>query len=251
MKIVIIGGSGLIGQKLKALLQEAGHEVVSASPSSGVNAVTGEGLTQALAGAQVVVDVTNSPSFEDEAVMQFFTASTRNLLRAEAIAGVRHHVALSVVGSERAPDGGYLRAKVAQEALIKAGPVPYTILRATQFFEFAASIAYVSTVGQAVRVTSAKLQPVAATDVVETLADIAVRPALNGTCEVAGPEAIPLNDWVSRALQANHDPREVVRDDEARYFGSRLNDQTLTAGPGARIGRISLQDWLEQQGAAR
>ncbi|MDM0117392.1 SDR family oxidoreductase [Variovorax sp. J22R133] len=251
MNIVIIGGSGLIGKKLAALLQEAGHSVSSASPSSGVNAVTGEGLSTALAGADVVVDVTNSPSFEDEAVMSFFQASTRNLLAAEAAAGVRHHVALSVVGSERSPDSGYLRAKVAQEALIKESAVPYTIVRATQFFEFLDAIAYTNTEGQTVRASSARLQPIAANDVALALSKIAVASPLNGMCEIAGPEAISLDVLLRRALRARQDPREVLRDDDALYFGTRIDDRSLTPDAGAHLGATTLDRWLEKSAAPR
>jgi len=249
MNVVIIGGSGLIGRKLAALLQQAGHEVVAASPSSGVSAVTGEGLAQALAGAEVVVDVTNSPSFEDEAVMSFFKSSTQNLLAAELAASVRHHVALSVVGSERVPESGYFRAKVAQEAIIKGSTVPYTIVRATQFFEFLASIAHVSTQGQTVRASSARLQPMAADDVAAALAKVATEAALNGTCEVAGPQSFPLDELLRRTLQASQDPREVVRDDDALYFGTRLDDASLTPGVHARIGTTSLENWLAKSAA--
>lgn len=251
MKIVIIGGSGLIGKKLAALLQQAGHEVAAASPSSGVNAVTGEGLSQALAGADVVVDVTNSPSFEDEAVMNFFKASTQNLLATELAAGVRHHVALSVVGSERVPESGYFRAKVAQESIIKGSTVPYTIVRATQFLEFLASIAYVSTEGQTVRASSARLQPIAADDVAAALAKVATEAPLNGTCEVAGPQSFRLDELLRRTLQASQDPREVVKDDDALYFGTRLNDESLTPGARARIGTTSLESWLAYNAAAK
>jgi uncharacterized protein YbjT (DUF2867 family) len=246
MNIVIIGGSGLIGRKLAALLEQAGHRVLAASPSSGVNAVTGEGLAQALAGADVVVDVTNSPSFADDAVMAFFLSSTENLLAAEVAAGVRHHVALSVVGAERGPDSGYLRAKLAQEALIKAGPVPYTILRATQFFEFLMSIAHGGTQGNTVHATSAKLQPLAADDVAAALAKVVGEPPLNGACEVAGPQALPLDELLRRTLKAHGDAREVVRDDDARYFGAHIDDATLTAGAGARLGSITLERWLAE-----
>jgi len=250
MNVVIIGGSGLIGRKLAALLPQAGHEVMAASPSSGVNAVTGEGLAKALAGAEVVVDVTNSPSFEDDAVMTFFKVSTQNLLAAEIAAGVRHHVALSVVGSERAPDSGYLRAKVAQESIIKGSTVPYSIVRATQFFEFLTSIAGPRTQGQIVRASSAKLQPMAADDVAAALAKVATEAPLNGTCEIAGPQAISLDELLRRALRASKDPREVVKDDDALYFGARLDDATLTPGVGARIGTTSLDSWLAGQRAA-
>ncbi len=244
MNIVVIGGSGLIGKQLTALLRQAGHAVTAASPSSGVNAVTGEGLGEALAGAQVVVDVSNSPSFEDEAVMHFFRSSTRNLLDASARAGVGHLVALSVVGSERVPASGYFRAKVAQEALIKESRVPYTLVRATQFHEFLMSIAHVATEGQTVRLPSAPLQPIAASDVAAALADVAVQAPLNGTCEVAGPEAVPLDQLIRQVFQARQDPREVVSDPKATYFGTPLEGNALIPGPGARIGTLSLAQWL-------
>jgi uncharacterized protein YbjT (DUF2867 family) len=250
MNVVIIGGSGLIGKKLAALLQEAGHAVTAASPSSGVNSVTGEGLAQVLKGAEVVVDVSNSPSFEDEAVMRFFQASTRNLLAAEAAAGVRHHVALSVVGSERLPDSGYLRAKLAQESLIKAAKVPYTIVRATQFFEFLMPIAQGSTSGQTVRLSSALIQPIAAADVAAALADVASQAPLNGICELGGPKAFPLDDLIRRVLQAKRDTRVVVTDVDAPYFGARLAQRSLTAADKARTGTISLESWLAGELAA-
>ncbi|MBC7991260.1 MAG: SDR family oxidoreductase [Luteimonas sp.] len=249
MKIVIIGGSGLIGKKLAALLAQAGHEVTAASPSSGVNTVTGEGLARVLAGAEVVVDVTNSPSFEDEAVITFFKASTQNLLAAELVAGVRHHVALSVVGSERLPNSGYFRAKVAQESIIKSAAVPYTIVRATQFFEFLSSIAQASTDGRGVRVSSATVQPMAADDVAAALAKVATEPALNGTCEVAGPRPFRLDELLRRTLRASEDPREVTRDDDAPYFGTRLSNESLTPAAGARIGTVSLEAWLAKSAA--
>ncbi len=244
MKIVVIGGSGLIGKQLATLLRQAGHAVTAASPSSGVNAVTGEGLSEALSGAQVVVDVSNSPSFEDEAVMHFFRTSTRNLLDASARAGVGHFVALSVVGAERVPESGYFRAKVAQEALIQEGRVPYTLVRATQFHEFLMSIAHVATEGQTVRLPSAPLQPIAASDVAAALAEVAVQAPVNGTCEVAGPEAVPLDELIRRVFQARQDPREVVSDPRATYFGSPLEGNALIPGPGARIGKITLGQWL-------
>ncbi|HSV71334.1 SDR family oxidoreductase [Aquabacterium sp.] len=249
MKFVIIGGSGLIGKKLAALLQQAGHQVLAASPSSGVNAVTGEGLSAALAGAEVVVDVSNSPSFEDDAVMAFFQSSTRNLLAAERAAGVRHHVVLSVVGAERGSDSGYLRAKLAQEDIIQGSTLPYTIVRATQFYEFLASIAHFYTQGQTVRVSSAKLQPIAADDVAAALMKVATEAPLNTTREVAGPQALPLDELLRRTLQARQDPREVVRDDDVLYFGARLDDGTLTAGPQAWIGPVSLDSWLARNAA--
>ena len=244
MKIVVIGGSGLIGKQLATLLRQAGHAVTAASPSSGVNAVTGEGLSEALAGAQVVVDVSNSPSFEDEAVMHFFRTSTRNLLDASARAGVGHFVALSVVGAERVPASGYFRAKVAQEALIQEGRVPYTLVRATQFHEFLMSIAHVATEGQTVRLPSAPLQPIAASDVAAALAEVAVQAPVNGICEVAGPEAVPLDELIRRVFQARQDSREVVSDPRATYFGSPLEGDALIPGPGARIGKITLGQWL-------
>lgn len=250
MNIVIIGGSGLIGRQLAAQLRRGGHAVNAASPSTGVNAVTGEGLATALAGADVVVDVTNSPSFEDEAVMQFFKASTQNLLAAEAAAGVRHHVALSVVGSERLPASGYFRAKVAQEALIRSAGRPYTIVRATQFFEFLASIAHVSTQGRTVRVSSAPLQPMASADVASALARVAVEAPLNGLCEIAGPEPFPLDTLLRRWLQASQDGREVVTDDGAPYFGTRLDDRSLMPAAGARLGTITLDSWLSMDRTA-
>lgn len=250
MNVVIIGGSGLIGKKLAALLHEAGHAVTSASPSSGVDTVTGAGLAQALQGAEVVVDVTNSPSYQDAAVLRFFQASTRNLLAAEVAAGVRHHVALSVVGSERLPDSGYLRAKVAQESLIQSGPVPYTIVRATQFFEFLLSIAHVNTQGQTVRLPTGRLQPIAADDVAQALARLATQPPLNGTCELAGPQAFALDELVRGVLRARRDPRDVVTDDEVRYFGAPLTGDALTAGADAWRGPTSLERWLAANPAA-
>lgn len=251
MNIVVIGGTGLIGKQLTQLLRQAGHDVKAASPSSGVNAVTGEGLSEALAGAQAVVDVTNSPSFDDEAVMHFFRASTRNLLDASARAGVQHFVALSVVGSERVPASGYFRAKVAQESLIQGGSVPYTIVRATQFHEFLMSVAHVATEGQTVRLPSAPLQPIASADVAAALADVAVRPPLNGMCEVAGPEAVPLDQLIRRVLQARQDPREVLSDPKATYFGTPLEGNALIPGPKARIGTVSLAQWLASDTATR
>lgn len=250
MNVVIIGGTGLIGTKLCALLQQAGHRVTAASPSSGVNAVTGEGLAEVMAGTDVVVDVTNSPSFEDEAVMHFFQSSTRNLLTAEAAAGVRHHVALSVVGSERLPDSGYFRAKVAQESLIQGGSVPYTIVRATQFFEFLTSIAHGSTRGQAVHLSPARIQPMAAADVAQALAEVVGQPALNGKREITGPQAFRLDELIRRVLQARHDTREVVTDADEPYFGTRLTDASLTAGANAWTGKTTLEHWLAAQAAA-
>jgi uncharacterized protein YbjT (DUF2867 family) len=246
MKIVVIGGSGLIGKKLVKILTEQGHEAVPASPASGVNTLTGEGLAEALKGAQVVVDVTNSPSFEDTAVLNFFETSTRNLLSAEQKAGVRHHVALSIVGAERNPDSGYLRAKIAQEKLIKASNVPYSILRATQFFEFVGGIADAATEGNTVRLTSAKLQPIAADDVAAALAPVVMGEPVNGIVEVAGPEPIPLAELARRWLTEKRDKRQVVIDPKARYFGTELNDKSLTPGTNPRIGPTRYDEWLKR-----
>ena len=243
-KIVVIGGSGLIGTKLVSKLRALGHEVNAASPSSGVNAVTGEGLADALAGADIVVDVANSPSFEDKAVLEFFEKSGRNLLAAEAAAGVGHHVALSVVGTDRVPESGYLRAKMAQERLIKESKVPYTILRSTQFFEFVGGIVKSGSEGDVVRLSPALFQPIASDDVVANLAELTLASPLNGIVEVAGPEKISLDDLVRRFLKAKRDPREVIADVHARYFGAELNDQSLTPGKDARIGQTRFADWL-------
>jgi uncharacterized protein YbjT (DUF2867 family) len=244
MKIVVIGGTGLIGSKLVNKLRARGHEVVAASPSSGVDTLTGAGLDEALAGAQVVVDVTNSPSFEDTAVMKFFETSTRNLLVAEKAAGVKHHGALSVVGADRVPDSGYMRAKVAQENLIKAATTPYTILRATQFFEFMGKIADWCTEGNTVRLPPALMQPLAAEDVAEALSRVAVSEPVNGFVEVAGPEPIRLDDLVRRLLKAKHDPRQVMTDARAPYFGAVVNDQALTPGEKPMIGATRFEEWL-------
>jgi len=246
MKIVIIGGSGLIGRKMQPLLRNAGHEVLSASPSGGVDTLTGQGLAQALAGADVVVDVSNSPSFADQAVMDFFETSTRNILAAARAAGVGHVVALSVVGSERAPDSGYLRAKLAQEALIEQGGVPWTIVRATQFFEFLAPIADGSMVDGHVRATSATLQPIAADDVALAMAEAAMAPPRDAMREIAGPQALGLDELLRKTLQSHGDAREVVTDEDARYFGARLDDATLTPSPGAWLGATTLAKWLEK-----
>jgi len=246
MKIVVIGGSGLIGSKLVKILREHGHEAVPASPATGVDTLTGKGLAEVLHGAQVVVDVSNSPSFEDAAVMKFFETSTRNLLSAEKTAGVKHHVALSIVGADRNPDSGYLRAKVAQEKLIKDSGIPYSILRATQFFEFAGGITDSATEGNTVRLTSAKLQPIAADDVAAALAPFAMGEPVNGFVEVAGPEAIPLAEIAQRWLIAKHDKRKVVVDPKARYFGTELNDKSLTPSANPRIGKIRFDEWLKR-----
>ncbi len=246
MKIVVIGGSGLIGTKLVKNLRQREHEVVAASPSSGVDTITGEGLAEALAGAQVVVDVANSPSWEDAAVLKFFETSGRNLLAAEAAAGVGHHVALSVVGTERLLASGYFRAKMAQEELIKASPVPYTIVRATQFFEFVGGIAQEATDGQTVRLSSALLQPIVSDDVAALMVDIVVAAPLNATVELAGPEPIRLDELVRRFLSAKRDTRKVVTDVRARYFGIDLNDQSLTPGKNPRLGPTRFDDWLRR-----
>jgi len=246
MKIVVIGGTGLIGSKLVQKLQKDGHEALAASPDTGVNTLTGEGLPEALAGAQVVVDVSNAPAWEDAAVLNFFQTSTRNLIDAETAAGVGHHVALSIVGTDRLPDSGYLRAKVAQEELVKAGPVPYTIVRASQFFEFIGRIADSSTDGNSVRLSPALVQPEAADDVAATLADVAVGTPLNDTVELAGPEAFHLDELARRVLKASHDPRQVTADVHARYFGAELDDRSLIPGDGARIASTRFEDWLSQ-----
>jgi uncharacterized protein YbjT (DUF2867 family) len=246
MKIVVIGGSGLIGSKLVGKLSEAGHDALAASPNSGVDIITGEGLAEALEGAQVVVDVANAPAWDDAAVLDFFQTSARNISSAEAVAGVGHHVTLSVVGADRLPDSGYLRAKVAQEELVKAGPIPYTIVRATQFFEFIGRIADSSTDGDTVLLSPALVQPEAADDVASTLADVAVGSPLNDTVELAGPEAFPLDQLARRVLNARGDARRVVADPHVRYFGAELDDRSLVPGEGARIAPTHFEDWLSQ-----
>jgi uncharacterized protein YbjT (DUF2867 family) len=246
MKIVVIGGSGLIGTKLVNKLRQLGHEVVAASPTSGVNTITGEGLAEALAGAQVVVDVANSPSWEDKAVLEFFETSGRNLIAAEAAAGVGHHIALSVVGTERLLASGYFRAKMAQETLIKASPVPYTIVRATQFFEFVNGIAQSATDGQTVRLSPALVQPIVSDDVAAALVQVVVGTPLNGTVELAGPERLRLDELVRQFLSAHRDARKVTTDVHALYFGIELNDQSLTPGNNPRIGPTRFEDWLSR-----
>lgn len=246
MKIVVIGGTGLIGSKLVQNLGASGHQALAAAPNTGVNTITREGLAEALNGADVVVDVANAPVWEDKAVLDFFETSGRNLLAAEAAAGVRHHVALSIVGSERLPDNGYFRAKVAQENLIKASGIPYTILRATQFFEFVGAIVQSGIVGEEIRLSPALIQPMASTDVAAALADVALAPPVNGTIEVAGPEAMPLDELARRFLKATRDPRKVVADIHARYYGDVLSDRSLTPGESSRIGAIRFEDWLAQ-----
>jgi uncharacterized protein YbjT (DUF2867 family) len=246
MKIVVIGGSGLIGKKVVTKLRQHGHEVVAASPSSGVNTVTGEGLAQALAGAQVVVDVANAPSWEDNAVLAFFETSGRNLLAAEAAAGVGHHVALSVVGTDRLLASGYFRAKLAQERLIKASPIPYTIVRATQFFEFVGGIAQSATEGRRVRLPPVLMQRMVSDDVAAVMADVALAAPLNGTVDLAGPEPIRQDDLVRQFLNATGDPRTVITDPKALYFGITVNDQSLTPGDHPRLGPTRFEDWLRR-----
>jgi uncharacterized protein YbjT (DUF2867 family) len=246
MKIVVIGGSGLIGKKVVTNLRQQGHEVVAASPSSGVNTVTGEGLAQALAGAQVVVDVANAPSWENNAVLAFFETSGRNLLAAEAAAGVGHHVALSVVGTDRLLASGYFRAKMAQEKLIKASPIPYTIVRATQFFEFVSGIAKSATEGQTVRLPPVLMQPIVSDDVAAVVADVALAEPLNGTFEVAGPERIRQDDFVRQFLTATGDARTVITDPKALYSGIEVNDQSLIPGDNPRLGTARFRDWLSR-----
>jgi uncharacterized protein YbjT (DUF2867 family) len=250
MKIVVIGGTGLIGSKTVAILRQGGNDVVAASPQSGINTITGEGLKGAIAGAQVVVDLANSPSFEDKAALEFFETSGRNLLAAEAEAGVRHHVALCIVGDDRSPDNGYFRAKVAQENLIKASGTPYTIIRSTQFMEFLRGIADSGADGDIVRISPGLFQPIAADDVAAFVADVAAAAPRNGIIEIAGPERAPFNQIVSRYLKAIGDPREVVSDPEARYYGSRVERNSLVPLGEARLGRIGLDEWLRRSRAA-
>jgi uncharacterized protein YbjT (DUF2867 family) len=246
MKIVVIGGSGLIGTKLVNDLRKRGHEVVAASPSTGVNTVTGEGLTEALIGTQVVVDVANAPMWEDKAVLAFFETSGRNLLAAEAVAGVGHHIALSVVGTDRLLASGYFRAKMAQENLIKASKIPYTIVRATQFFEFVGAIAQLASDGQTVRLPPALMQPIVSDDVAAALADVAVADPLKRTVDLAGPEKIRMDDLVRQFLVASGDTREVITDPQARYYGIAVNDQSLTPGDNPLIGSTRFEDWLSR-----
>jgi len=245
MKILIIGGTGLIGSKTTAILRKGDHEVVAASPKSGINTVTGEGLKAAVAGAQVVIDLANSSSFEDKAVMEFFETSGRNLLPVETAAGVRHHVALSIVGIDRT-DNGYFRAKVAQEKLIETSRIPYTIVRSTQFMEFLGGIADSSAVGNTVKLSPSLFQPIAADDVAAIVADVALAPPRNGIVEIAGPERAPLNEIVARYMKAVGDRREVVRDPEAGYWGGRLEERSLVPLGEARLGRITLGEWLRR-----
>jgi uncharacterized protein YbjT (DUF2867 family) len=249
MKIVVIGGTGLIGSKVVEKLKQKGHEAIAAAPNTGVNTITGEGLKEALAGAEVVIDLENSPSFEDEAVLEFFETAGRNLLAAETAARVRHHVALSIVGIDRT-DNGYFRAKVAQEKLIKASNIPYTIIRATQFLEFLSGIADSSADGNIVRLPPCLFQPIAADDVAANVAEAALAAPRNGIVEIAGPERAPFNEIVARYLKAVGDAREVVRDPEARYWGGRVEERSLVPLGEARLGHIGLDEWLRRSRAA-
>jgi uncharacterized protein YbjT (DUF2867 family) len=246
MKIVVIGGTGLIGSKTVTILRQGGHEVIAASPNSGVNTITGEGVKEAVAGAQVVIDLANSPSFEDEAVLEFFETSGRNLLPAETAAGVRHHVALSIVGTDRMPDNGYFRAKVAQEKLIEASGIPFTIIRSTQFMEFLRGIAAESKDRNVVRLSPGLFQPIAADDVAAIVAEVAVAAPRNGIVEIAGPERAPFNEIVARYLKAIGDARQVVSDPEARYWGGRVEERSLVPLGEARLGHIGLDEWLRR-----
>jgi uncharacterized protein YbjT (DUF2867 family) len=246
MKIVVIGGTGLIGSRVVASARTQGHDAVAASPDTGVDTLTGAGLADALAGADVVVDVSNSPSFEDAAVLEFFETSTRNLLEAEAAAGVAHHVALSIVGTDRLPDSGYMRAKVAQETLIEASPIPYSIVHATQFFEFAIRIADDASDGDTVRVPPALIQPMAAEDVAAAVLGVALAAPLNGIVEIGGPEALRFDDFIRRRLRAASDERAVVADPQARYFGAQLSDRSLVPHEGAHLASTTFDTWLRQ-----
>src|SRR5207247_2652179 len=249
MKIVVIGGTGLIGSKTVPILRQGGHEVVAASPNTGVNSITGEGLKEAVAGTQVVIDLANSPSFEDRAVLEFFETSGRNLLAAEAAAGVRHHVAVSIVGTDRTLDNGYFRAKVAQEKLIEAAGIPYTIIRATQFLEFIGAIADSAAEGSVVRLSPGLFQPIAADDVAAIVADVALAAPRNGIVEIAGPARAPFDEIVARYLKAGGDPRKVGRDSEPRYWGGRAEERSLVPLGEARLGRIGFDEWLRRSRA--
>jgi uncharacterized protein YbjT (DUF2867 family) len=250
MKIVVIGGTGLIGSKVVDCLRRKHYEAVAASPDSGVNTLTGEGLAEVLEGASMVVDVSNSPSFEDEAVMEFFRTSTTNLLAAESDANVRHHVALSIVGTDRLPESGYLRAKVAQEKLIRDSSIPFTLVRATQFFEFALRIADEATDGDTVRLPHVLFQPIAADDVAAAVCEVSERPPANGIIEVAGPEEFRFDEFIQQALTANGDPRTVVADPKARYFGTELEERSLVPTNAVHLGAIRFNDWLAQPATA-
>jgi uncharacterized protein YbjT (DUF2867 family) len=250
VKIVVIGGTGLIGSKVVKQLRLEGHDALAAAPDTGVNTLTGEGLAEALAGADAVVDVSNSPSFEDEAVMDFFRTSTGNILKAEKAAGVGHHVTLSVVGAERLEESGYMRAKMAQEKLIRQSAVPFSIIHATQFFEFIRRMVDAATIGNAVHLPGVLFQPMASDDVADAVAGVAVGPPINGTVEVGGPEQFRLDELVRRALAARKDPRTVVTDPNARYFGAILNQRSLVPADNARVGRITLEEWHRETAMA-
>jgi uncharacterized protein YbjT (DUF2867 family) len=249
MKIVVIGGTGLIGSKTVAILRAGGHEVIAASPNTGVNTITGQGLKEAMAGTQVVIDLANSPSFEDQAVVEFFRTSGRNLLASETAAGVRHHVAVSIVGTDRTPENGYFRAKVVQEKLIEASGIPYTIIRSTQFMEFLGAIAASSADVNIVRLSPGLFQPIAADDVAAAVADVALAAPRNGIVEIAGPERAPFSEIVDRYLKAIGDARQVVSDPEARYWGGRVEERSLVPLGEARLGRIGLDEWLRRSQA--
>lgn len=251
MKIVVIGGSGLIGSKTVERLRKKGHDVVSASPNSGVNTITGEGVAEAVAGAQVVIDLANSPSFDEKSAVEFFETSGKNLLAAEAEAGVKHHVALSVVGTERLQSSGYFKGKMAQENLIRKSSIPYTIVHSTQFFEFTNAIAQSGTVGQIAHVPTAYFQPIFSDDVADAMTAIALAPPVNGIVEIAGPERMRMNDLVARYLKAIKDPREVVGDRQARYYGYEIDDRTLVPGDSPRLGATRFDDWLSRPAAQR
>src|SRR4051794_12836044 len=250
MKIVVIGGTGLIGSKTVAILRQGGHEVVAASPQNGINTITGEGIKEAVAGAQVVIDLANSPSFENKAVLDFFETSGRNLLAAEAAAGIGHHIALSIVGTDRTPDNGYFRAKVAQEKLIESSGIPYTIIRSTQFLEFLGAIADSGADGNRIKLSTGLFQPIAADDVAVLVADVALAAPRNGIVEIAGPERAPFNEIVARYLKGLGDPREVVSDPEARYWGGRVEENSLVPLGEARLGLIGLDEWLRRSRTA-
>ena len=251
MQVVVIGGSGFIGSKLVNMLRKQDHEVVSASPSSGTNTITGEGLGEALKGADVVIDVSNSPSLEGTAALKFFETSTRNILQAAQAAGVQHHVALSIVGADRIPELGYYRAKVVQEKLIKSATLPYTIVRATQFFEFIGKLTEDSTKGDTVYLSSILIQPIAADDVASALARAALSDPINGTIEVAGPQRFRLDEFARQILQAKHDVRKVEADTHKTYFGAEINDDSLTAGDNSQIGLTRFEDWLHSSSSAQ
>jgi uncharacterized protein YbjT (DUF2867 family) len=251
MKILIIGGTGLIGSKTTERLRRKGHEVIAASPASGVNTITGEGLSEALVGAQVVIDLANSPSFEDKAVLEFFETSGRNLLAAEKVAGVGHHIALSVVGAERLPESGYLRAKMAQERLIRSSGIPYTIVHSTQFFEFLGGIAQSATAGDTTKVSSAYFQPIASDDVADAMAEVALSKPANGVIEIGGPERVRMSELVARFLKMSGDPRKVIPDSHALYFGAELDDRSLVPGDGARLGGIGFAEWFAKAPALK